>query len=50
MLTVLANLLNQKEDENIWYILHEKFIYNSLVIAVAAKAAHKDLLYTTAVI
>jgi hypothetical protein len=32
-----------------WYILHEKFIYSSLVIAVAAKAAYRDLLRTTAV-
>ena len=31
-----------------WYILYKKFICGSLVIAVAAKAKHRDLLYTTA--
>ena len=30
-----------------WYILHKKFIYGSLAIAVVAKAAHRDLLHTT---
>ena len=46
-LAVLANLLDQEEDEDTWYILHEKFIYSSLAIAVAAEAAHRDLLCTT---
>ena len=48
-LIVLADLLDQKEDEDTWYILHEKFICSSLAIAVAAKAAYRDLLRTTAV-
>ena len=49
-LAVLANLLDQEEDEDTWYILHEKFIHSSLAITVAAKAAYRDLLYTTAVV
>ena len=47
-LVVLADLLDQEEDEDIWYILHKKFIRGSLAIAVAAEAAHRDLLRTTA--
>ena len=47
-LAVLADLLDQEEDEDTWYILHEKFIRGSLAIAVAAEAAHRDLLRTTA--
>jgi hypothetical protein len=47
-LIVLADLLDQEEDEDTWYILHEKFIYSSLAIAVAAEATHRDLLRTTA--
>ena len=47
-LTVLANLLDQEEDEDIQYILHKKFIHGSLAITVAAEAAHRDLLRTTA--
>ena len=47
-LIVLADLLNQEEDEDTQYILHEKFIYSSLAIMVAAKAVYKDLLRTTA--
>jgi len=31
-----------------WYILHEKFIHGSLAFAVAAEAAHKNLLHITA--
>ena len=46
-LTVLADLLNQEEDEDMWYILHEKFIRGSLAITVTAEAAHRDLLHTT---
>ena len=49
-LTVLANLLDQEEDKDIQYILHKKFIYSSLAIIVAAKAAYKDLLHTTAAV
>ena len=49
-LAVLANLLDQKEDKDIWYILHKKFIYSSLAIVVAAKAVYKDLLRTTAAV
>ena len=40
-LTVLANLLDQEEDEDTWHIPYEKFIYSSLAIAVIAKAANK---------
>ena len=47
ILIVLANLLDMEEDKNIKYILYKKFIYNSLVIVVAAKAVYKDLLHTT---
>ena len=47
-LAVLADLLDQEKDEDTWYILHEKFIRGSLAIAVAAEAAHRDLLRTTA--
>ena len=49
-LAVLADLLNQEKDEDIQYILHKKFIYGSLAITVAAKAAHRDLLRTTAAV
>ena len=48
MLIVLTDLLDQEEDEDMWYILYKKFIYGSLVIAVAVKAAYRDLLRTTA--
>ena len=47
-LAVLANLLDQEEDEDTWYIPHEKFICGSLAIAVAAEAVYRDLLRTTA--
>jgi len=47
-LAVLADPLDQEKDEDTWYILHEKFIRGSLAIAVAAEAAHRDLLRTTA--
>ena len=47
-LAVLADLLDQEKDEDMWYILHEKFMRGSLVIAVVAEAAHRDLLRTTA--
>ena len=50
MLVVLANLLNQEEDEDIQYILHKKFIYSGLEIAVAVKAAYRNLLRTTAAV
>lgn len=46
---MLANLLDLEKDEDTWYILHEKFIYSSLAIAVVAKAAYRDLLRTTIV-
>ena len=49
-LAVLADLLDQEEDEDIWYILHKKFIRGSLAIAVAAEAAYRDLLRTTAAV
>ena len=49
-LAVLTNLLDQEEDEDTWYILHEKFIHSSLAIAVAAEAAYRDLLRTTAIV
>ena len=49
-LTVLTNLLNQEEDEDIQYILYKKFIYKSLAIAVAAKATYRDLLRTTTIV
>ena len=49
-LAVLANLLNQEEDEDIQYILHKKFICSSLAIIVAAEAAYRDLLHTTAAV
>ena len=48
MLTVLADLLDQEEDEDTQYILYKKFIRGSLVIAVTAEAEHRDLLHTTA--
>ena len=49
-LIVLANLLDQDEDEDTQYILHKKFIYGSLAIAVVAKAAYRDLLRTIIVV
>ena len=49
-LAVLANLLDQEEDKDIQYILYKKFIYSSLAITVAAEAAHRDLLSTTAAV
>jgi len=49
-LAILANLLDQEEDKDTWYILHEKFIHSSLAIAVAAEAVYRDLLRTTAVV
>ena len=49
-LTVLADLLDQEKDKDTWYILHKKFIYGSLAIVVTAKAAHRDLLCTTAAV
>ena len=48
-LIVLANLLDQEKDKDTWYILYEKFMRSSLVIAVAAKAVYRDLLRTTTV-
>ena len=50
ILAVLTDLLDQEEDKDMWYILHKKFICGSLAIVVAAKAAHKDLLRTTAAV
>ena len=47
-LAVLADLLDQEEDKDTQYILHKNFIHGSLAIAVAAEAAHRDLLRTTA--
>jgi hypothetical protein len=50
MFKIIADLFNGEEDlgEETWNILHDKFMCGSLAITFAAKAAYKDLVYTTA--
>ena len=52
MLKTIADLFNGKKDlgEETWNILQDKFICKNLAIAFTAKAAHKDLACTIAVV